>query len=405
MTATAQGFDLTDPDLFVAGGHHDVFRMLRVEEPVHWHATDQGGFWALTRYEDIVAAYKDAATFSSAAGVIVGGSFGRSSDTAAQRMLVAADPPRHRMLRQIVHNGFLSSMVDRVREQITALVDRGVRQILRDGGCDFAVDIAPLLPTGALMAMMDLDEERAGRLLTLTRRMIGYRDPEWVDTGDDEQLRLAGLQADVFEFFDDLIAERRAAPGDDLVSILINAEVNGRPMSVESVLYNCMNLAVGGNETSSHSACTGFLALVDNPGQWDLLTRAGRVPETAVNEIVRWASANAYVQRVAQSTTRIGDKIVRAGEAVTLWNVSGNRDEEQFPDPDVFDVTRNPNRHLSFGVGIHRCIGATLAGVELSVLFDGLVATGVRFARAGEVRRLRSNFILGTNRLPIEIAG
>jgi len=403
--SSRSAIDLADPDVFVAGAHHEALKRLRAEEPVYWQETEQGGFWALTRHEDIVAVYQDAAAFSSAGGAIVGGSFGKSSDTASQRMLVASDPPRHRMLRQVMHRVFTPAIVARVRRQVAVLVDRAVRRMERDGGCDFATDIAPAMPVGAMMAMMAISEADAHRLLTMTRRMIGYRDPEWVDTGDDERLRLAGLQADIFDFFDDLVAERRADPGEDLVSILAAAELNGRPAGVEDVLFNCMNVAVGGNETTSYTACAGILALVDDAHQWELLSGRPEVPDTAVNEMVRWASTNAYVQRVARSTVTIRDKTVRAGDSVTLWNVSANRDDEQFADPDRFDVTRTPNRHVSYGVGVHRCIGATLAGVELSVLFGRLADLGVRFERAGEVRRLRSNFILGTNALPLRIVG
>ncbi|NUP30473.1 MAG: cytochrome P450 [Streptomycetaceae bacterium] len=402
MTALS-AIDLTDVDLFVSGEYHEAFAALRRERPVHWNATaDGGGFWALTRYDDVLWAYRDHTLFGSEKGAILGGSFRSDTDTAAGKMLVATDLPRHRQLKQQIHPALASHVAARVTERVRGLLDRAVDRLLAAGGGDFAVDVAPELPAGALMEIMGIGYADARRLIGLTRGMVGFRDASLVDTADDERLRLAWLQAEVFEFFEEVVADRRVAPKDDLVSTLLAARVNGRRLTDEEIFYNCMNVAVGGNETSSHTACAGMLALVENRGSYDLLLAAPGHLEAAVEEILRWSSTNAYVQRVAKRDVERRGRRIRAGDSVTLWNCSANRDEEHFPDAHVFDITRSPNRHLSYGGGIHRCIGAPVAQLELSAVFERVLLSGARLDLAGEPVRLRSNFILGMTGLPLK---
>jgi cytochrome P450 len=399
---TAPTIELTNVDAFVEQRHHEMFAWLRAHEPVF---RDESGFWALTRYDDICAAYLDHATFSSARGPMLGGSFSSGEvDSAANRMLVASDPPRHRMLRQLMHKVFDPSFVTRTATQVEQVVNRAVDTALADGGCDFAVDIAPELPAGALMAMVGVSHDEAHELIGMTRRMIGFRDPNWVDTSGDERLRLAVIQSEIFEFFAEILRHKRRRPGDDMVSILAAAEVNGRRLPEEDILYNCVNVAVGGNETSSYSAVAGVLALIENPDQHDLLLLDPDLVGPAVNEVLRWATTNAYVLRVPTRDVEVGGRLIREGEPVTLWNVSANRDEAHFPDGDRFLVRRSPNRHITYGAGIHRCIGSVVAQVELPILFRRLADSRVRFEPAGDVVRLRSNFIQGITSLRVRMS-
>ena len=403
MTRTI-GVDLTDIDLFVRGEHHDALARLRAEAPVYRNEGADGSvFWALTRYEDVVWAYRNHESFSSTRGAIVGGSFRSANDTAANKMLVAADLPRHRLLKHVLQPTFAASVVDRVAVQVSELVDDAVTRLLAEGGADFATEIATELPAAALMVVMGIGHDEAHDLIRLTRRMVGYRDEVWVDVGSDVRTRLAWLQAEIFEFFADLVALRRKRPGDDLVSHLSRSRINGRLLSEEEIFYNCMNVAVGGNETSSYTVCSGLLALMENPGQYERLSAAPELLDSALNEILRWSSTNAYVQRMATRDIERHGVTIRTGDSLTLWNVSANRDEAQFADPTVFDVGRSPNRHLTYGKGVHRCIGAPVAQAEMAVLFERLLAAGVRLRTAGPIRRLRSNFILGITSLPVAV--
>lgn len=398
--------DLTDVDVFARGEHHPMLRKLRENDPVHWHALPEGaGFWVLTRHADVTAAYLDHGTFLSSGGAMIGGSYRNEADTAAGRMLVSSDPPRHRLLRQLVHRAFAPDIVDRVARHVTALVDAAIDTALADGGCDFATRISTELPAGALMGMMDVGYDEAHALIDMTRRMIGFRDSSYVELSGDERLRLASIQSEIFDFFDDLVRGRRERPGHDLISMLARATVNGRHLPEEDILYNCLNVTVGGNETSSHTASSGMVALAEHPDQDARLREDNGLLDPAINEILRWSSTNAYVQRVAARDVELAGRTIRQGDSVTLWNVAANRDTAQFADPDRFDVARTPNRHLSYGSGIHRCIGASLAHVELSILFRRLLERTVTWEIDGQVRRVRSNFILGISSLPLRMTG
>lgn len=401
---TTTHIDLTDTEPFVRGEAHDLWRRLRQESPVHWNPTAEGGFWALTRYADVLAAYRDEETFSSAHGAILGGSYRSRVDSASGRMLVCADPPKHRRLRRRMQRVFSQRMVERVAEQVRRTVGDAVDRLWADGGGDFAADVSPELPAGALMAMFDIGHADARHLLELTRAMIAYRDENYRKDTADEALGLALAQAEIFEFFQELVAERRTNPGDDAVTLLLSAP-GERELDEDTLLFNLMNLAVGGNETTPHSASGGVLALMERTDQWDLLVAEPDVVGTGVEEILRWTSTNAYVQRVVTRPIRIGAVELAVGDSVTLWNASANRDEAHFPDPDRFDLTRSPNPHLAFGSGIHHCIGAITARRELAALLHALRERPGRLVPAGPPRRLRSNFMLGIDSLPVEVAG
>ncbi|MFF3672951.1 cytochrome P450 [Streptomyces sp. NPDC002120] len=397
--------DLTDVGLFVSGQHTEVLSWLRANDPVHWNPDGEGsGFWALTRYDDVLWAYRNHTAFGSERGAILGGSFRSEADTARGKMLVATDLPRHRLLKQQIHPALSSAVTRRVAERVRQLVDRALDRAVTDGGCDFATAIATELPAGALMEVMGIGYNDAHHLIGLTRRMVGFRDEVFVETGGEERVRLAWLQAEIFEFFADLMAERRTRPGQDLISLLLTAEVNGRRLSEEEIFYNCMNVAVGGNETSSYTACSGIHALAENPDQYAQLIESPSLLSGALEEMLRWGSTNAYVQRVAKHDIELGSVRIREGDSVTLWNISANRDEAHFADAHTFDIHRTPNRHLTYGAGIHRCVGAPVAQAELSLLFEQIVKRGISFRLAGPVQRLRSNFILGITRLPLAIA-
>lgn len=407
MSTGTPDVDLTDVDLFVEGRHHQVFAELRLHQPVYRNrAPGSPEFWALTRYRDVAAAYQDQTSFSSSGGAMLGGSFRSEVDTASGRMLVASDPPRHRLLRHVMHQVFSPHNLNDAADRIRRLVRRSIQRLAADGGGDFATDVSVQLPTGALMSLLGVAEQEAHHLIGLTRQMIGYRDPGLVDDSVPERVRLAGVQVEIFDFFADLLRDRRrrGASADGLIGVLLRARVNGSPLPEDDILYNCMNVAVGGNETSSYTACSGMLRFIRHPEQLRLLADRPELMDSAVNEVLRWGSTNSYVQRVAVRDVTVGGELIRAGETVTLWNVSANRDEEQFPDAHVFDITRHPNRHLSYGHGPHRCIGAQLAHAELSILWEELAAAGLHLALAGEVRRLRSNFILGITELPVAVA-
>ncbi|MET7801962.1 cytochrome P450 [Streptomyces decoyicus] len=294
-------------------------------------------------------------------------------------------------------------MVDRIVAQIRPLLVDALAKMCADGGGDLAAHFALQLPIGTLMAMFDIGYQDAAHLVGLTRRMVGYRDAPAADGAVDERLRLAQVQAEIFGFFAELMDERQGSSGEDAVSRMLAADLNGSRFTEAQILYNCLNIAVGGNETTSHTTCAGVLAFTQHPAEWDRLTREPTLLPSALEEVLRWSSTNAYVQRVATKDILVRDKLISAGDSVTLWNVSANRDEEQFPEPERFDIGRSPNHHLTFGSGIHRCIGAVPGMAELTEVFSALLNGRVRFRLCGEPEKMRSNFILGYTALPLEV--
>jgi len=400
---TTMAVDLTDAGMFQSGEHHAVFDHLRRHQPVHENVSADGSrFFSLVRHEDVLWAYRNHTLLGSSRGAVLGGSFASTDDTAAGKMLVSSDLPRHRMLKRIIAPWLSSAVAQRVRQQVTVLVERALDRAQEQGGCDFAQDVAPELPAGALMTIMGVTHAQAHELIRLTRRMIGYGDPSLVEQTGDPRLDLLGLQADIFEYFSALIAERRREDDDSLVGSLTRAELNGSPITEDEILYNCMNVAVGGNETSSYTACAGVDALSRDTDQYDLLLAQPDLLPGAIEEMLRYSSTNAYVQRVAYEDVERHGVVIRKGDSVALWNCSANRDEEVFADPHRFDIRRDPKPHLTFGAGLHRCAGAPVGLAEIDQVLQALIRRGLRLRTCGPVRRLRSNFILGITHLPME---
>ncbi|MFG2012768.1 cytochrome P450 [Micromonospora sp. NPDC048868] len=402
-TMSATVVDLDDLDLFVCGDPHAIWARLRREAPVHWNAGPDGtGHWALTRYADVAAAYVDPVTFSSRHGTVLGGSYRSATDTASGQMLICSDPPEHRLLRQQVHPAFGQQMMTKaagyVRSYLTAALDRFVQA----GGGDFATEVAPQLPAGLLTAMLGIGREDAFHLLGLTRRMIGFRDDEYASRSGGP-MTLVAAQAEIFEFLGDLVVHRRRNPGNDLISILLQARINGRALTEDQILYNALNVAVGGDETTPFTASAIVEALASHPVQARRLRDDPGLNRTAVEEFFRWTSTNAYVRRTATRDVDVRGVTIRAGDTVTLWNASANRDPDAFPSPDRLDLGRSPNQHLAFGVAHHRCIGMGAARMEIAMLTEEIARRGLRFEVSGPVRRLRSNFMLGITHLPVTV--
>ena len=402
MTHTMQ-IDLTNLDAFMAGEHHAMFKWLRSNDPVYWQPAGDSGFWALTRYEDIITAYSRHEVFSSTSGTILGGSFHDDLDTAAGGMLVSSDLPQHRQLKEVLHRAFAPPVLQRVNQFVAELVDVAVDRAIADGGCDFAMDVARELPTGALMGIMDLGHDESYHLIKLTHDMIDFRNPAYVSTEEEARLRLANIQSQIFGFFTDLMTRPRGRDCDDLVGLLLKGQVNGRDMHLGELLYNCLDVAVGGDTTSVYGSCAGTIAFIENPDQYELVLTDGGLVRTAVEEILRWTTPNAYDQRVVRKDFELGGKLIRAGDSVALWIVSANRDEEVFPEADQFRAARSPNHHLAFGIGIHRCIGMRFAQAELRILLDKLRSRRVKFEIAGELDPIRTNFMQGFRHLPLRV--
>ncbi|MFF5969836.1 cytochrome P450 [Streptomyces collinus] len=386
--------NLVDPKLYSDGDPFALWRWLRANDPVHWHPpTEVPGFWALTRYEDVRTAYRDAETFSSAQGILLRPSE-HGEDPGGGRTLALTDPPRHRMLRGLVDEWFTVRSVRALEAEMRDVTRDVVDQALERGSVDFVADVAARVPLYVICKMMGVPRGDWERLYTLTSQAFGATDP--LDR------RFAHL--DILGYFEDLQAAKAEDPADDLISVLATARIDGAPLGAEDVILNCNNLLVGGTENTRIAASGGMLALLEHPEQWRRLAEDPALLNTGVEEILRWTSTATHIMRTAVRPVEIHGRRIEAGDRVTFWLPSANRDETVFDEPDRFDVGRQPNRHLALGFGEHFCLGGMLARVELRLLYGELLERSIRVEPDGEPTPLASIVVNGPERLPVRLA-
>jgi cytochrome P450 len=405
--------DLTDLDLWARAVPHAEFARLRREEPVSWHAepAPNAGFWSVNRYADIVAASRDTATFSSSRGV----SFEEPTDEdmAARRTIIDTDPPDHTKLRKILSGSFSQRAVAVYQHFVEGLTNDVLDRALRCEEFDFVDAIAKEVPIRVLARIMGLPGSELDRFIDLGDRLIANTDPAVTDVvwgrDDTDAYRLFPFRSpygkQLWDLGREVVKDKLREPGDDLLSTLLAAEVDGDRLT-ETDLDNFFSIMViAGNETTRIAIAQGILAFCEYPGQWDrLVADPDGMAGQAADEVNRWSCPTHFMRRTATRDTDLGGAAITAGDKVILWYVSGNRDETEFADPDTFDVGRSPNRHLSFGRGgPHLCLGVHLAKLEVQVVLAALARRVARFELAGPPQRIRSNFTNGLRELPVRI--
>jgi cytochrome P450 len=408
VTSTAsrpvRDIDLINPDKYVAEGPpFEAFRRLRAEAPVYWHeGRGFPGFWAITKCDDLVRISRDPETFISSKGVSMATDPANADQLgAAGRMMLMTDPPRHVRLRRLVNKGFTPRQIAALEPHVRAIVRDILEDVAPRGECDFVEDIAARLPLAIICEMMGVPRADWHYMFELSNRTIGADDPEYQVAGENQAQTAQRAMMEIFGYYARLVQARRAQPTDDLVSIITHAEVDGERLTDEEILLFCLLLILAGNETTRNATSGGMLALIEHPDQRARLLADPALIPTAVEEILRWVSPVMHFARVAARDTAIRGQPIRAGEKVVLFHISANRDEEVFADPDVFDVGRTPNDHVAFGIGEHFCLGASLARLELVVMFQELLRRLPDIEPAGPVERLRSNFIRGIKHMPV----
>jgi cytochrome P450 len=406
--------DLTDLDRWARGAPHDWFALLRAEAPVFWQEEHDGGrgFWSLTRYADILAASKNYATFSSEAG---GTSLmDLTPEQVQSRMsMLDSDPPKHRRLRNIVSKAFTVRVVNEYEGRIRSMFKEVLDAAFAQSEFDFVDQVAVELPMRILCELMGVPLEDRRYLVELGNRMLGNTDPDHAGeftAGEADLSQYAHLPfsspaaPEMFGYANALAAERRRKPRDDLTTRLIEAEIDGDRLSEHEFDLFFLLLVTAGNETTRHAMSNGLLSLLQHPAQRDRLLAEPALIPTAVEEILRWTPSLLHFRRTATEDVELRGETIRAGDKVALWYVSGNRDEDQFPDASRFDIGREPNRHLAFGLGgPHFCLGAHLARLELRIWLEEMLRALPRIELAGEPKRLRSNFFNGVKSLPVRI--
>ena len=402
---TTSPTDLKNPDVFAQGVPHDYFSELRRTCPVHRQPEEGGaGFWAVARHADVIAVSRDSTTFSSALGTTQIDDFDEETRLKQASMLLNLDPPEHTRLRQLVSRGFTPRMVKTLEERIRRTCERTVDvaiEAARDGTViDFVPAISAPLPLEVIAALLGAPAEDVGKLYDWSNRMIGWDDPEYGTTQEDGEL----AAAEIFLYANEIAAQRRIEPRDDIVSKLVCPDENGDTLSEMEFDMFFVLLVIAGNETTRNAISGGMQAFVDHPAQWRRLQDDPGLIDSAVEEILRWVTPVVGFRRTPTCPASIGDQQVERGDKVIVYYPSANRDEEVFDDAHVFDIGREHNPHVAFGgTGVHFCLGAHLARLELRIMFETLAARIDRVEPAGEPRRLRSNFINGIKSMPVRI--
>ena len=399
-----EGFDFTSPDLLEHGMPIAEFAELRRTAPVWWNAqpigtsgfTD-GGFWVITKHEHIKSISKDGELWSTNAnGVVMRFFDGMDAEKIelTKALLINHDAPEHTRLRRVVSKLFTPRAIAGMREKLTASARDIVAKAADRKSGDFVDDIAMRLPLLAIADLIGVPEADREKLFHWTNSMMNTDDPEYA--ADSPEV----ANAEILGYAYKMAEERRKCPAGDIVTTLVQADVDGHKLDDIEFGFFVILLAVAGNETTRNAISHGINAFLDNPAQWDLYKRTR--PITAVDEIVRMATPVHCFQRTATRDTELGGVAIAQGQRVGLFYSSANFDEDVFDRPFEFDIMRDPNPHLSFGgSGAHFCIGANLARMEIDLMFNAIADVMPDISKLAEPKRLRSGWINGIKHLPV----
>ena len=404
--------DLTDPRLWDDGGHHAVFAELRAAGAVHHNPASRLAatgetveFWSVVRHAEIQRVNRDWEHFTSMDGVALGrGDRGRNG-----HLLTSMDPPVHTRMRRLISAGFTPRMVARLEELIVTRAARILDDVADRGACDFVADVAYALPMHVIADIVGIDEPDRPWVFERMDRVIRFFDTTSGVTADAK----AEAERELFEYAESLTKAKRAAPSDDVWTLIAHAVVvddDGSEHRIEGMELEMFFLLLGlaGSETTRNAISQGLLALLDHPDQLAALRADPALVPSASDEMIRWASPVIYFGRTATHDVDLGGTHLAAGDRVVLWYVSGNRDERVFADPFRFDIRRDPNPHVAFGGGgPHYCLGANLAKKEVQSLMAALVARldiqiagKPAWAKAGGA----SNVGVSLNHLPVTVS-
>ena len=405
--------NLSDLDLFELGAPWTTFAELRENQPLHWsdEAAPNHGFWSVTRYHDIVPILRDSTTFTSERFTNL--EEVDAEQEQARRSLLETDGSRHRALRRLLQGQFTPAAVAHYETFLRGLTATTLDNAFARREFDFVREVAADFPINVLAKLLDVPAEDNKQLIDWGNRMIGFDDPEHADIlisdPDSEKYRLVPFRSpaalELFAYGDELARERRGKNGTDLVSVLVNGEMSdGIALTERDFHTNFLLLVVAGNETTRHTISHTMINLIKHPEQLARLQENPELIPWAVEEFLRFASPVYHFRRTATKDVEIHGRKIAAGAKVVTWFASGNRDETVFKQANTFDVTRNPNEHMTFGRGgPHMCLGNALARIELRVMFEDLISRIDSIELTGPVDYLRSNFVHGIKRMPVKV--
>jgi len=396
--------DIYDPDGYVEGPPHEVFERLRREQPIYRQDMPDGtSYWAVLRYADLVHVARHPTLFSASEGGVVLEDLAPDQLEAMRNMLLAMDPPRHVSWRKNVAPSFkgrvIARLEDRIREICRELMARAAEQ--RD--VEFVHDVTASLPSQVVGEFVGLPEEDWPRIQVWAERNTSGQDPDINPDAREEDGGNPSIEMAVYAI--ELAQRRRAEePRDDLLSLMMAAEVDGKPMTDLEFGSFFVQLVTAGNDTTKTMLSSGLHALLEHPEQLAAVRADPSLIPGAVEELLRWANPLHYFRRTATEPTELRGVSIRPGDKVAMMYTSANRDDEVFADPHRFDVRRDPNPQLSFGIAEHFCLGAHLARLEGRVFFEELLATFPTIELTGEPRRVRSNLNNALKSLPVRLS-
>src|SRR4051812_16499924 len=406
--------DLADYDRFQRNEAWEQFDTLRREDPVHWNPEDapNRGFWAVTKYHDIWAVDRDTHTFTSEQ--FVGLEEVDDDLMDIRRSILETDGQRHLAMRQLIAREFSPrNLMKNYESFLRELTKKTVDRALSAGEFDFVEKVSGDFPIQVLARLLDVPLEDTGRLIAWGNEMVGNTDPDYtehpLDSPESEKYKHLPFRSpttqDVFDYGRALRDRRKGGEGTDLVSLLANKmPSDGIPLSDRDFDNYFLLLVIAGNETTRHAISNAMLGLIDQRDQLEKLQQNPDLIGPALEELLRWASPVYHFRRTATRDVEMHGKTIREGDKVVMWFASGNRDDSRFPDPYAIDVTRPNVDHLTFGKGSpHLCLGNGLARMEVRLMFEELLPRLADIELAGEVTRVRSNFVNGIKKFPVTV--
>ncbi len=401
---------LADPAFFLLPEFPELLRQMRTQSPVHWcQVWATRGFWAITRYRDIKAVLDDPVTFSSeAAGNIIPADpdFHRTNREAMgfDALPTNTDPPKHLEVRRLFARHFAGPAVARLQPKTQAVIDEILRELQETGSeeCNFVLEVAAHLPARLICEILGVPREDWPVITQYANSFASFADPE-LQLGDTPADTFQMAMTFLFKYMAELVEKRRLDPRDDFASIVAAAEWRGEALPQRDAAWWAFSILAAGFETSRNVIAGGLLALINHPDQWDLLKQDRSLMNRAVDEMVRWTTPATAILRVATRDSVVGGQQIKAGEWLTCWLDSANRDEDVFDDPWIFDVAKRHPANFAFGFGEHNCIGRMLAMLETRLLIETLLDRADRVELTGPVSYISSTIAKGPKVLPVRI--
>ncbi len=397
--------DLSDPRTFAEGVPHEYFRVLREQDPVHWQEECElpvflpgPGYWALTRYEDVVFVSKHPEVFSSAEGSSSLNELRPRERRMAREQLIQMDPPGHTELRNLMNTQFKPRAVRETEAHMRRVVCETLDRLEGRSECDFVDAVAAPISLRMLTNFLGVPDEYTARFYRWTNTTMRFGEP-----GVFSLLRARFALLQIFAQSALLARARKKKPTSDVFSSIVNGEFQGRPLTRMMTQVNFFLFVIAGNETTRNALSGGLQALCEHPEQFDRVRRDPSLLPQAIEETLRWVSPVMQFRRTATCDTKIGDQEILKGEKVVMYYGAANRDPRFFENPEVFDITRKPNPHIAFGTGTHFCMGSHIARLEMRVTLEEFLRRFPNVRLTGPPERLESNFISGIKRLPISL--